>query len=368
MKKIIFIFCFIIFWFSQAYAIPPPDFIIQIWSQLGVFFAMWVAIFSTVFGTSYFYLKDFYKRHKKIVFWLLLLIILGWFFLYKYLDEQEKLNNILLQNKNLDIWLSYKNLDIYNEYKWLPYEEKVKKLLEVEELELKKWLFDWKKSDILWKSISNEDFDNILKWNDSKYVFLDAREDIENDIWRIPWSIHHRVADLKLNSDFKKLSKDKTYIVICWWWMRWKLVSEFLISKWIKSKYLEWGVKEWIKYWWEFIWKTELKDVFRYSNYSNFLDDIEFVDNVISWTKLIDAREQSRLSMEDKVINANSISIMYSSSQYMENKFSEYWVGDRVVVICNDYVNCFDWQTIWIELEKRGVNLIWIYFKKWVVK
>jgi hypothetical protein len=40
MKKIIVICFFVIFGFNQTFAIPPPDFLIQVFSNLAVYFAM----------------------------------------------------------------------------------------------------------------------------------------------------------------------------------------------------------------------------------------------------------------------------------------------------------------------------------------
>lgn len=368
MKKIIILFWFVLFLgVKQSYAIPPPDFIIQITSQLWIYFAVWAALFTTIFWTSYIYLKNFYNKNKLPIFFMIIALIFSGLLLYDYLSYEEKkantIKNLELKNKNINAWLWYKDIEIYNQYKDLSFNNKVEKLLRIESKELEKWLFDSKQKEKEWESITNQLFEQILiSWNQD-YVLLDAREDIEFEIWNIPWSIHHRVADLKEWKVWQSLSMDKIYIVICWWWMRWKLVSEFLQSKWIQTKFLDWWVKNWIDYWWSFSWKTELKDVFKKSNFNRYVEDTEFMDNLFLWTKVIDAREISRLTSDDKLEYSNDISLMYNTSKYLENEFNKYNENDKVIVVCNDYINCFDAQLIWIELEKRRVNLLWIYFK-----
>lgn len=371
MKKIISLLYFILFGYHQCYAIPPPDFIIQVVSNLWLYFAMWVAFFWTLLWTSFIYLKTFFIKNKKFIFIFSLLILIAGIFWYHKLLEEEKnkaqLKNLIIKKNNINQWLSYKDINTYNKYKNLSYKEKVKILLEIERVELEKWLFN-KKNTQFSQSISNEELDSIIEDKNSDYILLDARETMEYNIWHIPWSIHHRIADLKLNSDWNKLNKNKIYIVICWWWMRGKLTSDFLQSKGIKTLYLEWGVKKWKEYWGIFEWETELADAFPESNFKTYVNNNDFRKYVWEWITIIDAREKNRLKKENILNNSRNISIMYSSNYTLKQQFSHYKAGEKVVVICDDYVNCFDAQMIWIELEQKGVTLMWIYFKRWWVE
>lgn len=371
MKKIFFIFCFIVLWYNQTYAIPPPDFIIQVTSQLWIWFAMWAALFTTLFWTSFVYLKEFYKKNKILISLMIIALLISGWTLYKHLsDEEKKANAIIaleLKNYNIDKWLSYKDINVYNKYKDLSFDEKVQALLKIEWVELNKWLFDGKVNNIEWKSFSNEEFLEVMINKNTDYVFLDARENIEYEIWHIPWVIHHRVADLKADNKWKELNKNKVHIVICWSWVRWKQVSEFLLSKWVNSVFLKWWVEDWVKFWWTFDGKTELKDVYWDTNFRNYLDDLEFTENILSWTKIIDAREITRLKKQDTLENSDNISIMYNTSSFLEKKFNKYNENDDIIVICNEYINCFDAQLVWLELQKRWADFLGIYYKKWVV-
>jgi len=364
---LLFLFVFIL-QIRQIYAVPPPDLVIQVVSQLWIYFAMWIAIISTIFGVTYSYLKNFYYNNKILSISLLIILIISTTSLYQYLSYDEKIRNIILQNENINKWLNYKDQEIYEKYKGLSYNEKVKILLEIEEKELHKWFFDWKETNFVGKSISNENLDKIINSGNKEYVLLDARENLENELWKIPWSIHHRPADLKLEEKWKLLPTNKTYIVICWSWMRGKLVSEYLMSKWIKTMYLEWWVQDWINYWWIFVWETEIENVFSWPQYNKYITNEEFLENIKLWTKIVDAREITRLNDENKLQNSDNISTMYSSSETLIKKYNEYNKNDTVIVVCDDYVNCFDAIVVWIELERVWVKFLWVYFKKWVVK
>ncbi len=60
--------------------------------------------------------------------------------------------------------------------------------------------------------------------------------------------------------------------------------------------------------------------------------------------------------------------MMYTPSKILEAQYNKYWENDRVVIVCDDYVNCFDARLVWIELERKGAEYLWVYFKTWVVK
>ncbi len=364
LRKII-MFSLLFFPIRQIYAIPPPDFIIQIVSNFGVYFAMWFAFIASFFWGLFFYIKTSYTKNKLKYIFILIIFIISIFFLYRYLREKEDERILLQKNTNINTWINYEDPKILEQNKWLSYEEKVKLLLSIEEKELKNWLFWINNSINTWTPVTNQELEHIIKTKNSQYTILDAREDIEYEIWNIPWSIHYRLADLKIEEDWKNLSKSQTYVVICWSWMRWKLVSEYLISKWFNAKYLKWWIEDWIKFWWVFNWETELEDVFKDSNYNNFLSKSDFLYLTLSWSIVIDARAPDRLSNQDKLDYVDKLSIMYTSSKTLNTYFETYKNNPSpLVVVCNDYINCFDAELIWLELEKVKANFKWIYFKK----
>lgn len=77
--------------------------------------------------------------------------------------------------------------------------------------------------------ISNKDFNKIIKASDKPFI-LDARENLEYDIGKIPGSTHIRFADLK-SGKWEKLPSEKIIYVVCWSGMRGKEVAEYLRSQ-----------------------------------------------------------------------------------------------------------------------------------------
>ena len=78
--------------------------------------------------------------------------------------------------------------------------------------------------------VTNQDFKNITDSQQSDYIVLDAREDIEYENGYFPGSLHIRFADLKAGR-WIELPKDKFVYVICWSGIRGKEVAEFLRTK-----------------------------------------------------------------------------------------------------------------------------------------
>lgn len=350
---------------KQANAIPPPDFIVQIVSQAWVYIAMWFAILSTLWVTLLTYFKSFYSRYKKII----IVVIVIFICLFAYLSNlyYEK-NKLLERNLTINKWLEFSDTELYDKYKDLSYDQKVDLLLKIAEKDLLNWLFDNNLPEVSSEYISDLELEDIINKGDDNYVLLDARDKIEYEIWHIPWSINYRVADLKIEEKRKELSPNKKYIVLCWTWMRWSSVSSFLLSKWINSIYLEGGLKNRTDKGYIFSWVTELKYAFKDSNYSNYMNSLDFLREVDNGVKIVDARDINRLKKEDLIQWANQMSMSYTSSKDIDKKLSIYSSDDKVIVVCDDYYNCFDWQLFWIELEKRGVDFLWIFIKKWIIK
>lgn len=85
--------------------------------------------------------------------------------------------------------------------------------------------------------ISNKDFNKIIKASNKPFI-LDARENLEYAIGKIPGSTHIRFVDLR-EGKWEKLPSEKIVYVVCWSGMRGKEVAEYLRSQGIVAQYLE---------------------------------------------------------------------------------------------------------------------------------
>lgn len=81
MPKFLFLFVAILLFPQAAGAVPPPDFIIQVASQIGNFFSVAFVFLLAILTTAYQFLKTRLLAVNKKVYWivgiLLILIIAG---------------------------------------------------------------------------------------------------------------------------------------------------------------------------------------------------------------------------------------------------------------------------------------------------
>jgi rhodanese-related sulfurtransferase len=82
-------------------------------------------------------------------------------------------------------------------------------------------------------------------------------------------------------------------------------------------------------------------DVFPESKTHNVMNDIEFLQAISTGTKIIDVRDPERLDPTDILKIAQPIPIMYLASPRLETRYNLFTKDDSVVVVCDDYIDCF---------------------------
>lgn len=368
-KIIITLICIISIGNNYVLAVPPPDFIIQIASQLGSFFTIGLAVWSALFASLYQFLQVYALKYRK-TFWVTTICILFWaalvggYILDKYYQKKiEQIENSSWTNyyeqapeDNSDnLMLGSSAIKVTNTSQKNISTEKTEK---TEYKKTESEFFKKNKNKPL--LISNKDFNKIIQAPDKPFI-LDARENLEYDIGRIPGSTHIRFVDLK-SGKWEKLPSEKIVYVVCWSWMRGKEVAEYLRSQGIVAQYLEKWVDGWVTFWG--LWEGEVKfwKVYNKKNYRRLFTTKELrkKKNII----FVDSREPEKYE-EKHIAGAISIPLMYTPSDSFEKVFSQVKEKSEVVVICDAYVNCFDAKLTGIELEKRGVVFLGRYNKPW---
>lgn len=471
----------------KANAVPPPDFIIQIASQLWNFFVIWLAILSWLYATSFQFIKGYFMNHRKkfiflSVIWILIISFTWAYYYDKYYQKiqlekmnkewlnQVKINDLKYKNienfkssdvsvndkeslveikkENEDIGITFikqyysyidkkeynkaynlskKNVNykifenrykdttkitVYNILKIdkdkyslnLELEEKNKstnynvlmtlifvdnKPVKIEKSIVTSFDKNWDKDNTLsedfsnkssWPQendaynfyennndipivISNNDLKDKINNNKDNYIILDARENLEYEIWNIPWSIHIRYADLQAGR-WMELPKDKYIYVLCWSWMRGKEVAEYLKSKQLIVQYLEKWADSWVSSWWKWDWEIKFSKIYWKENQKLVFSTSQVKEKLKDGIILIDSREPVKYNLKH-IKDALNIPIMYTPSNDIENIFSQVAKGGSVIIICDDYINCFDAKITWIELEKRWIIFLGRYNKPW---
>lgn len=354
---------------NSVFAVPPPDFIIQIASQLGSFFTIGIAVWSALFASSYQFLQVYASKYKK-TFWITSLCIIFWaallwaYMLDNYYQEktQEIENSSWMEysettpkNSSNNMMLGSSAIKISDTSKKTAPPEKTEKK---EEKKTESEFFKKNKNKPL--LISNKDFNKIIKASDKPFI-LDARENLEYDIGKIPGSTHIRFADLK-SGKWEKLPSEKIIYVVCWSGMRGKEVAEYLRSQWVVAQYLEKWVDGWVTFWG--LWEGEVKfwNVYKKKNYQRLFTTKELrkKKNII----FVDSREPEKYKKKH-ISGALSIPLLYTPTESFEKVFWQVKEKSEVVVICDAYVNCFDAKLTGIELENRGVVFLGRYNKPW---
>jgi rhodanese-related sulfurtransferase len=188
---------------------------------------------------------------------------------------------------------------------------------------------------------------------------LDAREDIEVEVGYMPWSIHIRFADLKA-WDYKKLDKEKNIYVYCRSWIRWKQVTEYLKTKWFKSRYLLKWASSWYSYWGYWNWKIKVSNVYDAPQYKKIFMKKDLESMIKNWVVLIDSRWLDEYKKEhlSNVLNVPLVDLFKDSWNDYINKIPK---KSEIINICDSYVNCFYAKVVWIELERRWYKFLWVY-------
>lgn len=341
MKYIFYVFGFFLAFTSllkPTYAIPPPDFLFNIGSQIAQVFSILVLFFSAILAVMKDYIKVVFAKfgHKNLLLAVLTLVIIAISFAGAYFYENHR------QEKALKDWKEANQESIAEE---LNVVEKGDEAVEdeiVPEVQLNPEV-----------SIDNEAFEAVLGQN--PYI-LDAREDEEFEIGNIQGSIHIRFADL-VDGRWKELPTDREVYVLCWSGIRGKEVTEFLRSKGVNARYLKEGADGWVS--WGGDWNGEIKfsHVYKAERYNKILSLTEFANEIDSGVFIVDSREKDQYD-EWHIENSLNIPIIYTASDDIDALMNTVPPASKVVTVCDGWVSCFDAKITGVKLEKRGHTFI----------
>lgn len=211
--------------------------------------------------------------------------------------------------------------------------------------------------------VTNQDFKNITDSQQSDYIVLDARENIEYENGYFPGSLHIRFADLKAGR-WIELPKDNPIFVICWSGIRGKEVAEFLRTKKIVSSYLENGANGWVEFGGKWIGEIKFGEKYTDPKYQIVFNTDDVKKKVTEGVTLVDTREPYKFN-QLHIKGSVNIPIMYTSTINLEKTFSQVPANSKVITVCDGYVNCFDAKITGVELERRGHQFLGRYNKPW---
>lgn len=320
-----------------VFAIPPPDFLLQVGSQFFQIFTIIFVIAGAVGSVIFRWVTLFFSRVKNlgpvVIGFLAVIVVfssvISYFFVKTYVvREQEEFDTEVEGQIGTKI----------DEYDTTPPEEPSLNL------------------SLIPIVISNEEFEGI---DTSSVYILDAREDEEYALGHYPGSRHIRLADL-LNGEHDQLPKNREVIVICWSGMRGQQVAEFLRTKGIASRYVEDGASGWVEY--GGLWDGEISFSKYYSEdrYKKTFTTSEVRNLVSEGVLLIDARDENRFA-EAGLAGSTNISAMFTPSDELEEKLGSVPEGSTVITVCDDYLSCFDAKIVGVKLERYGHTFLGRY-------
>lgn len=211
--------------------------------------------------------------------------------------------------------------------------------------------------------VTNQNFKNITDGQQSDYIVLDARENIEYENGYFPGSLHIRFADLKAGR-WIELPKDKFIYVICWSGIRGKEVAEFLRTKKVVASYLETGANGWVEFGGKWTGEIKFGEKYTDSRYQIVFGTEDVKNKVKEGVILIDTREPYKFK-QWHIAGSFNIPIMYTPTIDLEKTFNQVPANSKIITVCDGYVNCFDAKLTGVELERRGHQFLGRYNKPW---
>lgn len=325
-----------------ALAVPPPDFLFNVGSQVVQIFAIVVLFLSALIGSMSQFLKVYFIKikHKKLI-WAgigLLVVAIAFGFAYGYQQREQD-----LAYKHWLAESSQQNLNFSQE------QNANSKIANGTPL-----------------SLSNQEFkDDIQNAKDNIFV-LDAREDEEYNLGHFPNSNHVRFADL-VAGEWKNLPKAQVIYVFCWSGIRGKEVAEFLRSKNLVARYLEKGADGWVSF--GGAWEGEIKFSSKYSaeNYKKLFTLEEVKQQIDKGVVIVDSRPAEKYKKLHLPGSIN-IPIIYTPASKIEELFGQIALGKAVITVCDDFVSCFDAKITGVKAEARGHQFLGRYNKPWEYK
>ena len=333
-QKIILLISIFTLFTKTALAVPPPDFIINIGSQMVGVFSFIAALCAAIFTISFQFLKTAFYTHKKIMIAIAISLI------------------FLVSLAGSLIYKDYKTSQIEEAFYNKPQKEISEKNENPINIEPQPELTPKEA-----KPISNTDFSKI----ETPFV-LDARENIEYEYGNFPDSTHIRFADLKAGR-WKELPTDQEIYVLCWSGMRGKDVAEYLGTKGLNALYLEEGADGWVSDGGKWNGEIKFSAVFPDSEYGITFTKKE-VQNLIEKDSvvLVDARKDEEII---NIISDYHIDLQQTSSQDLKVAFNKIPSKSKVITVCDEYTNCFMAKLVGIELTRRGHNFLGRFNQPW---
>lgn len=336
-----------------AHAVPPPDVISSVGSQLSQFLGLGAVLFSLSVGMMARVFQQIALRtgmRSAVVFRIaILVIVLGFSSAYVFASYQSAMSQRAYNQQIAD--------DLKRGFDdQFPGEDGV--LVDgtatsvdptVPEAPIDLSLF-----------VSNDAFRTI----ESSHPFvLDAREDEEYAYGRYPGSTHIRFADL-MNGEWSKVPTHQPVYVFCWSGIRGEMVTTFLRTKGIRAQYLEKGAEGWVKD--GGTWEGEISFAVKYpeERYSKVITTAEAHAAVDSGALLIDARDAEAFSKKH-IEGAINISAIFTPSSELADEVAAVPVGATVITVCDSFVSCFDAKIVALKLEAASHTFFGRYNTPW---
>ncbi|MFH1253412.1 MAG: rhodanese-like domain-containing protein [Candidatus Uhrbacteria bacterium] len=322
-----------------AAAVPPPDFIFAIGSQVAQVFAFSALILSMVAGAvaQMFRAVFFRLQHKKILVVIVAVVIVAASLITALAYEGYRNQTA----KSLELFRAT--------YQTIPPVEDKEKKVEVGDF--------FQTNQTLPIAISNEEFNGLLAEQD--LYILDAREDEEYNIGNFSGSTHVRFADL-LAGEWANLPTDRVIYVFCWSGIRGEEVTKFLREKNLIARFLEDGADGWVKFGGR--WNGEIAFSAAYSEerYKKTLTLDELLTAIDNKAAIVDSRPATSFATRH-IPESINISIIYTPTVKIVEALSLVPKGTAVITICDNFVSCFDAKITGLKLEAQGHEFLGRY-------
>lgn len=340
--------CFVLIFPRSAKAVIPPDFVFNIGTQIAQFFSMVVIFFLAILGAFFQFFKTKYYaiKRKKIFLSSVTFIIITIAIILSYFYTTYK------QNSEYQKWLIESQKYAITQNNNYTKEEKI--------AQENNFFTENKNKNIL---LTNQELKGITNGQQTNYLVLDARENLEYENGHFPKSLHIRFADITAGQ-WTELPKDKFVYVICWSGIRGKETAEFLRTKNVVASYLENGASGWVEFGGQWIGNIKFSQEYADSKYQIVLDTEDVKNKVRAGVILVDTREPNKFN-KSHIAGSVNIPTMYTPFSEMEKAFGQVPANSRVITVCDTYVNCFDAKITGVELERRGHQFLGRYNKPW---
>jgi rhodanese-related sulfurtransferase len=324
-------------------AVPPPDFIINVGTQLAQFFSLALLFTTALASTLYrWFLTRFPSGVSRRMFWLgafLAILLVSCIGTVTY-------SQILQQRKNAFIRTEIKKqIDVIDASASTTTVIVIPTTTtSVPELPL---------------MIPNTRFAKLLEDPETTYFVLDAREDVEYEYGNFPGSRHIRYADLKAGQ-WQELPTDRPIIVLCWSGIRGEEVATFLRMQQLPASYLENGANGWVDYGGRWEGLIDFSQKYPDSVYANLLTRSQMEQSIVAGASVIDAREPNERFVHP-YSGSIPIGLLSTPSVALRTALDSVSAGAPVITLCEGYVDCFEAKVIGIELERRGHRFLGRY-------